>query len=120
MDIDHIVLAASDLAASLRHYEALFPVLGFAKRRDRVWANSQGIFIEIRAARNPSAAYARAAPGLNHLGVRARSRAHVDEIVAALRAAGLAVAEPQAIDAAYVVFVPDPDGLRVEVGYDPG
>jgi catechol 2,3-dioxygenase-like lactoylglutathione lyase family enzyme len=79
MHVDHLVFNARDLAASLRHYEALLPILGFTKTRDHVWSNEQAIFC----------------------------------------AAGIDVPAPQEIDGAYVVFVPDPDGMRVEVGYDP-
>ena len=115
-----MVLLASDLAASVAHYDRLFPVLGFRKTRDHVWTNAQRVFIDLRQAKEPSRTYARHGAGLNHFGVRAASRAEVDARVAALRASGVAAPDPVTIDEAYVVFVPDPDGLRLEIGYDPG
>ncbi len=39
--------------------------------------------------------------------------------IASLRAAGVAAPDAVVIDEAYVCFVPDPDGLRIEIGYDP-
>ncbi len=119
MDLDHIVIAAADLDASVKHYEALFAVLGFEKSRDRVWHNSQGVFIEVRAARDAAYAYKRQGVGVNHFGVKASSRDEVDAVVAKLRAAGVAAPDPQTIDTAYAVFIPDPDGLRLEIGFDP-
>lgn len=119
MEIDHLVFAARDLAASAAHYGRLLPVLGFRKERDHVWSNEQRVFLELRQAKDSSHGYARSGVGLNHLGVRAASRAQVDAVVAELRATGVDVPEPQIIGAAYVVFVPDPDGMRVEIGFDP-
>jgi catechol 2,3-dioxygenase-like lactoylglutathione lyase family enzyme len=119
MEIDHFVLAVSNLAASVAHYDRLFPILGFRKSRDHVWTNEQQIFIELRLARDPSRAYVRQGVGLNHLGVRATSRAHVDELVASLRAVGVDAPAPTTIEEAYVCFVPDPDGVRIEIGYEP-
>jgi catechol 2,3-dioxygenase-like lactoylglutathione lyase family enzyme len=59
MEIDHLVLAVTNLAASVAHYDRLFPILGFRKERDHVWTNAQHIFIELRQARDSSRAYAR-------------------------------------------------------------
>ncbi len=119
MEIDHLVLAAKNLEASVAHYDRLLPLLGFRKERDHVWVNEQRIFVELRQARDPSRTYERQGVGLNHLGVRAQSRAHVDLLVTDLRAAGIDAPAPSVIDGAYVCFVPDPDGVRVEIGYEP-
>jgi lactoylglutathione lyase len=120
MHIDHFVLALGDLAAGVAHYDALFPILGFRKTRDHVWANEQRIFVELRQAKDPAHGYARRGVGLNHFGLRATSPGEVDVIVAKIRDAGLSVPEASTIDGAYVVFIPDRDGLRIEVGFDPG
>ncbi len=119
MELDHLVLTVSNLATSVAHYDRVFPLLGFRKDRDHVWTNEQHIFVELRQARDPGHAYVRQGVGLNHLGVRAQSRAHVDQLVASLRAAGVDAPAPMVIDEAYVCFVPDPDGIRIEIGYDP-
>jgi len=65
MKLDHLVLLASNLADSTRHYGIILPVLGFEKSRDGVWINSDGIAIDLRAAEDAQA-YKRYAPGLNH------------------------------------------------------
>ena len=121
MKLDHVVLLVSDLNAGLRHYEAFLPLLGFQKTAGstHVWRNEEGALIEVRAAQEPESKYRRLGVGMNHFGVRAESRAEVDRIVASMREAGFDVPAPRTIDEAYVVFVPDPDGIRIEVGYEP-
>jgi catechol 2,3-dioxygenase-like lactoylglutathione lyase family enzyme len=119
MDIDHMVLALGDLAAGVAHYDALLPILGFRKVRDHVFTNDQGIFLELRQAREPEARYARRGVGLNHFGVRAGSRDEVDAVVTKARAAGVRVPDTETIDGTYLVFIPDPDGIRIEVGFEP-
>ncbi len=66
MQVDHMVLAVSDLAASLAWYEALMPLLGFAKTRPHVWVNAQNFGVDVQQATDPTHAYKREGVGLNH------------------------------------------------------
>jgi lactoylglutathione lyase len=118
MDLDHIVLAVSELDESVRYYDVLFPLLGFTKRREHVWVNAQGVGIDVQQAKNPAYAYERAGVGLNHLAVAARSRSEVDEVARQMKVAGFAVPEVQTIDGAYALFMKDKDGIRVEVSHE--
>jgi lactoylglutathione lyase len=119
MDLDHIVLTVSDLELSARHYDVLMPLLGFAKTRPHVYANRQGVAVDLQQATDPTYAYKRGGVGLNHLAVRASSRAEVDELARQLKEAGLEVPHVQIIDTAYALFMLDRDGLRVEISFDP-
>jgi catechol-2,3-dioxygenase len=119
MDLDHVVLTVSDLEESARFYDTLLPLLGFLKTREHVYANGQGVAIDVQQAADPSYAYKRGGVGLNHLAVRASSRAEVDDVARHMKEAGFAVPEVQLIDTAYALFMADRDGLRVEVSFDP-
>ena len=119
MELDHVVLAVADLDESLRYYDTLLPVLGFQKSRAHVYVNEQGTAIDLQQARDPSHAYKREGVGLNHLAVRAASRADVDAVAAAMAAAGFTVPATQAIDGAYALFMKDRDGIRIEVTHEP-
>lgn len=118
MKLDHLVLLASNLADSTRHYGIILPVLGFEKSRDGVWINSDGIAIDLRAAEDAQA-YKRYAPGLNHFAVSAGSQVEFEQIVSDLSAAGIDVPAVQMFGDAQAVFIPDPDGLRIEIGWEP-
>ena len=90
-----------------------------APRRAHVYANRQGIAIDLQQAADPAYAYRRGGVGLNHLAVRASSRAEVDELSRQMKEAGLEVPNVQTIDSAYALFMVDRDGIRVEVSFDP-
>ena len=119
MNLDHIVLACSDVEASARFYNALLPLVGFRKTRNHVYVNEQGVGLDLRSAKDPSYAYRRAGVGVNHIAVAASSRDAVDEVRRGMLAAGFEVPEPQQIDEAYALFLPDRDGMRLEVSYEP-
>ena len=116
MQLDHIVLMLSDLEASLPYYETLLPLIGFAKTRDHVWGNADGLYLDFKQASEPGAGYRRYGVGLNHIGFTAPSRATVDEIAATMRAAGFDVPETQDFGQAYALFMKDRDGIRFEIG----
>ena len=116
MQLDHLVFTPRDLASSLPFYAALFAPLGFRKVREHAWTNEQGVTIELRQAKDPEHRYARAGVGSNHWSVRAGDRAEVDRVVASVRAAGFEAPDPRVDEEGeYLVFIPDLDGLRVEV-----
>ena len=118
MKLDHLVLLASNLADSVRHYDIVLPRLGFEKSRDWVWVNLDGIAVDLRAAEDAQA-YKRYAPGLNHFAFSARSQGEFEQMVSDLSAAGIDVPAVQMFGDAMAVFIPDPDGLRIEIGWDP-
>ena len=115
MRLDHIVLMLSDLEASLPYYEALLPLIGFARTRDHVWGNADGVHLDFKQASDADEGYRRYGVGLNHIGFTAPSRAIVDEIGATMRAAGFDVPEPQDFGEAYALFMKDRDGIRFEI-----
>ena len=115
MKLDHIVLLVSDLAASLPYYETLLPLLGFTKSRDHVFGNEDGVYLDFKEATEPGDGYRRYGVGLNHMGFTAPSREAVEEIAAAMKAAGFEVPERQQLGSLYALFMKDRDGMRVEI-----
>lgn len=117
MKLDHLVLLCSNLADSAPHYDTILPRLGFEKTRDWVWANSEGVAIDLRLAKD-GFDYQRYAPGLNHLAFAANSKNELDAIIADLTNAGLTLPAVQTFEDGLAVFIPDPDGLRIEIGWE--
>ena len=89
-----------------------------------------GIFaVEVRPAMPDSRrkVHDRYAPGLHHLAFHAESRAAVDEVHARVAEAGGKVLDPPAdyserqgyTEGYYAVFFADPDGVKLEVVYEP-
>ena len=115
MKLDHIVLMLGDLEASLAYYEALLPLIGFAKTRDHVWSNGDGVCLDLKQAGEPEHGYRRHGVGLNHLGFTAPDEAAVDAVGAAMKAAGYEVPETQRLGDAYALFMKDRDGIRFEI-----
>jgi len=113
--LDHIVVLVSELERSLPYYETLLPLIGFSKRREHVFGNAEGLSIDIRQAPEPGHAYRRLAPGLNHLGFRARDREALSEVALAMGEAGFEVPRIQAFEDGYALFFKDPDGMRLEL-----
>ena len=83
MKLDHIVLMLGDLEESLPYYETLLPLIGFAKSRDHVWGNEEGVYLDFKQATEVGEGYRRGGVGLNHLGFTAPSLAAVEEIARA-------------------------------------
>lgn len=116
--LDHLVIYASDLANSATFYGAVLSALGFQKTRDWVWLNDDGFAVDLRSAKPEGRPYDRYGPGLNHFGFATPSRDAFDQIQAELRAAGVDLPDVQEIDGALCLFLPDPDGLRVEISWE--
>jgi catechol 2,3-dioxygenase-like lactoylglutathione lyase family enzyme len=117
--IDHVSVAARDLAVSTRFYEAVLAALGFAKLEQRAATVGFGkaypeFWINLRVDMTPIAATDGA-----HVGFRARSPAMVVAFHAAALAAGGAddgapALRPHHGDGYYAAFIRDPDGNRIE------
>ena len=113
--LDHLVMYAADPAITGNFHRVLLGALGFRKRRDFVFERD-GLFVDIRQATETGEPYRRGRRGVDHLGFRAASTDQLDSIQATLRAAGLEMGRIIDFDNGdRALFVPDPDGLRIEV-----
>jgi glyoxylase I family protein len=131
--ISHLDLNVSDPSRSLPFYALVLGHLGlqrFDLSTDRsVWgqqlAGGTWWGIEIRPPREapPRNYHERYAPGIDHLAFHAESRNDVDDLYAKLVEAGYPVADPPAeydyTPGYYAVAFDDPDGIRLEVVYEP-
>ena len=115
MNFDHVVLAASDLSASLPWYDAVLTAIGFAKTREHVWVNEAGQAIELRQAVDAEYGYRRHAVGMNHIAFTAPSLEAIEAVAHKVRAAGFEVAAIQSFDQDRALFLKDPDGIRIEL-----
>lgn len=141
--ISHIDLSVSDPARSIPFYQAFLEALGFSRGAPDLpgftgpsptragfslrYASGAFFGIEVRPAsgggrERPVDRYA---PGLHHLAFHAESRADVDRVHEAMVAFGANVLDapaeyPDYKEGYYAVFVADPDGLKLEVVYEPG
>ena len=119
MKLDHIVINASDLEASLPWYEVLLPLIGFSKSRDHVFGNDDGLFIYLRQASESHHTYQRFGPGINHFGVVAENVDRIQSVRDAMIGAGFDAPELQTFPDGKAVFFADADGFRIEIGcYD--
>jgi catechol 2,3-dioxygenase-like lactoylglutathione lyase family enzyme len=118
--LDHVGLVVSDLDRSLRFYtEGLG--LELLRRRERDGGASSAVLRvgnqEINVFCDPALAVpdSEAPQRIGHFCLEVDC-ASIEEVIAALRAAGIAIAGPpaQRRDGA-AVFVTDPDGIRVEL-----
>jgi catechol 2,3-dioxygenase-like lactoylglutathione lyase family enzyme len=139
-------MTVCDPARSIPFYDALFEALGWQRwtpvdqpdfqgptPRRAAWfmRYDSGAFfgIEIRPAEPGSAhkVHDRYAPGLHHLAFHAESPADVDRVHEAMRAAGATVLDAPADYSGhpaygkgyYAAFYADPDGIKLEVVYEP-
>lgn len=121
LPLDHLVIMARDAAASRAFYGDLLPLLGFRQSRADIWVNDGGLHIQVLAAEPGTRDYQRRGPGLNHLGFKAPDAGFVAQLRDAMLATGRNIQPIQDLDGAAALFMPDPDGLRVEVTwYPPG
>lgn len=121
LSLDHLVIMARDVAASRAFYGDLLPLLGFVRQRNDIWVNDVGLHLQVLAAEAGTRAYERRGPGLNHLGFAAPDAAFVEQLRTAMLAKGHGIQPIQQLGGAHALFMPDPDGLRVEVTwYPPG
>lgn len=119
--VDHVTLLVASLERSMPYYDALLPLLGFAKKRDHVWTDGQGFFFQFLQAHDGMPVYQRYGIGMNHLGFAAPDVATVHRVRQAMADAGFAVPEIQHLDGATALFMKDPDGIRFEItNYPPG
>jgi glyoxylase I family protein len=132
--LSHLDLTVSDLERSVVFYDRVLARLGY-RRLDDVgagapcWAiadRSGGSFtIALKPARPESqpTRHDRYAPGLHHLAFHADSRADVDALHRFLLEIGATLLDPPAeygyTPGYYAVFFADPDGIKLEVVFEP-
>ena len=130
----HVDLTVSDLPRAVRFYERVLGALGY-RRLDETGAGAPcfgiadaagGFFtIALKAARAERAGqrHDRTAPGLHHIAFHADGRADVDAFHDFLVGIGAEVLDAPAEYAYtpgyYAVFFADPDGLKLEVVFEP-
>lgn len=132
--LSHVDLTVTDLESSVEFYDRVLGRLGY-RRSDGVgagapcWAISDacgGSFtIALKPARPESRArlHDRYTPGLHHLAFHADSRKDVDEFHRFLLDIGVTILDPPAeydyTPGYYTVFFTDPDGIKLEVVFEP-
>ena len=127
---NHVDLTVSDLERSVAFYDSLLTNLGFVRSTGYAgevpnWTRADGgatFSIGLHAARRRMP-HDRYAPGLHHLAFHAGSRDEVDAVHELVRSTGAAVLDPPAeydyTPGYYAVFFADPDGLKLEVVFEP-
>jgi catechol 2,3-dioxygenase-like lactoylglutathione lyase family enzyme len=143
--LSHIDLSVADPNRSVPFYAAFFAALGYRRFRSNhpdftgerprraAWFiryAGGGIFgVEVRPATPGSRGkvHDRYAPGLHHLAFHVESRAAVDDVYAQIQQVGGTMLDPPAdysgqegyTDGYYAAFFADPDGVKLEVVYEP-
>jgi glyoxylase I family protein len=132
--LSHVDLTVTGLQRSVEFYDRVLGRLGY-RRLDEAGAgapcwgvsdSSGGFFtIALKPARPGSrtTAHDRHAPGLHHLAFHADSREDVDEVHRFLSDLGARILDPPAeygyTPGYYAVFFADPDGIKLEVVFEP-
>jgi glyoxylase I family protein len=132
--LSHVDLTVTDLTSSVDFYDRVLGRLGY-RRLDSVGAGAPcwgisdsggGFFtIALKPARPESKAvrHDRYAPGLHHLAFHADSRGDVEDFHGFLLEIGATILDPPAeydyTPGYYAVFFADPDGIKLEVVFEP-
>ena len=119
MKVDHITILVSSLSRSMPYYESLLPLIGFSKKRNWVWSDGAGMFLQFMEAKPNSRPYERYGAGMNHLGFGASSPEQVRDIRGGMQSAGFEVPEIQNLGGTTALFMKDPDGIRFEITFYP-
>lgn len=128
--INHLDLTSTNLARSIEFYDQFLGHLGYVRTNEYAgnvpnWTlrtDSGVLSIGLHQAKN-LATHDPYAPGFHHLAFHASSRHDVDSAYARAISIGARVLDKPAEYAYtpgyYAVFIADPDGLRLEVVYEP-
>jgi glyoxylase I family protein len=131
--LSHFDLTVTDLVSSVDFYDRVLGRLGYRRLDDAgagapCWGISDaagGFFtIALKPARpGRTARHDRRAPGLHHLAFHADSREDVDAFHGFLLEIGATILDPPAeygyTPGYYAVFFTDPDGIKLEVVFEP-
>jgi catechol 2,3-dioxygenase-like lactoylglutathione lyase family enzyme len=126
--VHHVIVNASDLERARRFYGWLLPRLGYAGVRHQSgvsgWYGEAGSYWVKQADPRLGDGFSKDRVGLCEIAFRARSRAQVDALAAALAGEGYAVLHPPReydyTPGYYAVFFTDPDGIKLELVHIPG
>jgi catechol 2,3-dioxygenase-like lactoylglutathione lyase family enzyme len=119
--LDHLTILSRDPARSAAWYGLLLPLLGFEQARPHIWRRADGLYVQFGPARPDTRPYERHGAGMNHIGFRAPDVAFVEQVAAIMLDAGHEARLQRFKDGTVALFLPDPDGFRVEVSwYPPG
>ncbi len=132
--LSHLDLTVADLSQSVPYYDKVLGRLGFLRYRGdgsgtpcwKIEDNERGAFsIALQPASSESANrnHDRYCPGLHHFAFHADSREDVDGFHEFLLEIGATVLDPPAeygyTPGYYAVFFSDPDGLKLELVFEP-
>jgi len=117
--LDHLTILSRSPDAAAAFYGFLLPRLGFTQKKPHIWANAAGLHIQFGKAKEGTGEYGRYAPGLNHFGFAAPSPETVQALAAELAEAGIEARLQTFAPGITALFIPDPDGLRIEYTYYP-
>lgn len=128
----HVDLTVSDMRRAMDFYDRVLGRLGYARRDDLgggapCWVindDAGGAFgIALQIADPGAPPHDRRHPGIHHLAFHLDSRAEVDAFHAFAVAEDLAIldapAEYDYTPGYYAAFVADPDGIKLEVVFEP-
>jgi len=127
----HIDLTVGDIETSIAFYETVLAELGFRRITTYAgeapcWAYADNPDLVFSIALHPArtrVTHDRYAPGLHHLAFNADSRDAVERFYTFLQKQDIRVLDPPAeydyTPGYYAVFFADPDGMKLEVVYEP-
>lgn len=119
LPLDHLTILSRDAEASAAWYGALLPWLGFERAKPGIWHNANGLYLQFRTAKAETRPYERYGAGLNHLGFTVPDPGFVEALAAHMTNLGHEARLQRFGDGIVALFMPDPDGLRVEVSWYP-
>lgn len=119
LPLDHVTLLVRSFPESMRWYDALLPLLGFTRRKEGIWHNGAGLWLQFREAELETRPYERHGAGMNHLGFAAPSPEAVAAVRTAMERAGFPMPDIQRLGPVTALFLKDPDGIRFEVSHCP-
>lgn len=119
LPLDHLTILSADPDRSARFYGELLPRLGFEQSKPGIWRNDAGLHLQFRAAKAGTRPYERYGAGLNHFGFTAPDAACVEDMASYMQGLGHEARLQRFPDGTVALFMPDPDGLRVELSWYP-
>lgn len=117
--LDHLTILSRSAESAANFYGVVLPQLGFSRVKEGIWRNAAGLHFQFRPAGEAANDYERYGPGLNHFGFTAPSPAFVENVHQVVTAAGYEARLQRFPDGTVALFIPDPDGLRVELSWYP-
>ncbi|MFK7864274.1 MAG: VOC family protein [Pseudohongiellaceae bacterium] len=117
LKLDHLVIQTTKLDESVNFYNTLLPLLGFSKTIEWEWENNDCLTVVLKAALE-DVEYKRYGPGLNHFAFSVDSKEAFHKLYSKIEQAGLPLPKPQSFGESISVFIPDPDGLRLEIAWE--